>query len=116
MLIDWLKRLFGGSKLSGEMVFEPDLLMPLARKGKDQFGEKIANAIVTSGAEPGDIVEVDEKGIPRVVGRRPRIVGQEVEMSEYTIRDRLRKIYGEDVAFSLDVKNGSNVVVFRNQA
>jgi len=77
------------------------------------LADKIAEVIAACDAEPGDIVEVDEHGTARVVGRRPRIVGEKGAMTEYVIRERLRKIYGDDVAYSLDVTNGSNVVVFR---
>ncbi len=111
----WLKRLFDRSTPTGRLTLQPGVQLPTWRKGKSALADKVAAAITASGAEPGDIVEVDEQGAARVVGRLPRIAGVEGDHSEHAIRGRIRAIYGDDAAHLVDVSHGSNVVVFRNQ-
>lgn len=73
-------------------------------------------AIAASGAQPGDIVEVDLDGRARVVGRRLCLAGEEPNLSEHAIRASLQELYGDDVPNLADVKRGNNVVVFRNRS
>lgn len=94
-------------------MLSPDIHHPTWRKGKSTLEDKIAEVIAASGAEPGDIVEVDEYGTARVVGRSPRIAGEEGDKSEHAIRARIRKIYGNEAANIVDVTHSSNVIVFR---
>jgi hypothetical protein len=48
-----------------------------------------------------------------VVGRCPRVVGEQTDMPEQAILAALKRIYGDDVANLINVTAGANVVVFR---
>jgi hypothetical protein len=65
------------------------------------------------GVRPGDIVEVNELGAARVVGRRLHLASERPDASEEAIRDALARIYGDDAASLDNVTAGTNVVVFR---
>ena len=111
--MNWLKRLVSGSEPSGAIKLGYGVLEPVPRKGKSTFGDVIEKTLASIGARPGDVVEVDEHGAARVVGRRPRIAGKQTDMSEQAILAALKRIYGDDVASLVNVTAGANVVVFR---
>jgi hypothetical protein len=114
-MLGWMKRLFGNSIPNPRPVLHTGVEVPTWHKGKSPKADKIAEAITACGAEPGDVVEIDEHGAARVVGRRPRVVGQESDQSGGAIRARLREIYGADAPNLIDdVQDGSNVIVYRN--
>jgi hypothetical protein len=118
-LLNWLKRWViksdSGFEVRGTIRLGYDISEPATRPGKSPFGGVIEKAIAESGAEPGDLVEIDEHGAARVVGRRPRLAGEgeQGDTSEQGIRARLKAIYGDDAAYLADVTAGANVVVFR---
>lgn len=120
--LNWLnrrvKRRGNGFEVGGTITLGRAMPEPTTRYGKSPFGGLAEKAIAESGAEPGDIIEIDEHGAARVVGRPPRIAGEPNDMSEQGIRARLRAIYGDEAASLADVTAGANVVVSRkrNQA
>jgi hypothetical protein len=67
---------------------------PPPRRGISPAADIIAKAVAASGAEPGDIIEIDQHGAARVVGRRPRIVDEKGDSSERAVRARLTALYG----------------------
>lgn len=109
----WLKRLRGESGVTGALNLQPGIGTAPTRNGKSPLSDAVAKAIAASGAEPGDIVEVDDQGAARIVGRRLHLAGEECDISEQAIRSRLGEIYGDDASNLADVTTGSNVVVFR---
>jgi hypothetical protein len=113
-IAEWVKRLRGTSGVTGVLKLQPGVATPPARSGKSPFGDVVAKAVAACGAEPGNIVEVDEQGAVRVVGRRPHLAGEKGDISEQAIRARLGEIYGNDVPSVVDVTTGANVVIFRN--
>jgi hypothetical protein len=112
-ILNWLKRLVAASEPSDVIKLGFGVLEPVSRKGKSPFGDMIEKTLASIGARPGDVVEVDEHGTARVVGRRPRIAGEQTDMSEQAILAALKGIYGDDVASLVNVTAGANVVVFR---
>lgn len=112
-IAEWVKRLRRESAITGVLRLQPGAAPVPSRSGKPAFGDVVAKTIAACGAEPGDIVAVDEQGGARVVGRRPRLVGEKGDTSGQFIRARLGEIYGEDVSSEVDVTAGANVVVFR---
>lgn len=113
-MLNWIKQVFSKKPVAGVLIgpnFDP--FQP--RAGKSDLSKVIDQAIEASGAQAGDIVEIDGNGMARVVGRRPALAGQEHSPTEHAIRATLRELYGEDVPILADVKRGSNIVVFRNQ-
>ena len=112
-ILNWLKSLRSGPKPSGLIKLGYGVPAPAWRSGKTPFGGIVEKTLASVGALPGDVVEVDEHGTARVVGRRPRVAGKQPEMSEQAITAALRTIYGDDVASLVNVTAGANVVVFR---
>lgn len=113
-MLNWIKQLISTKPAAGILIgpkFDP--YQP--RAGKSEFSKVIESAIAASGARPGDIVEVDQHGMARVVGRRLCVAGEKQNLSEHAIRAKLMELYGEDVPILSDVKRGGNVVVFRKQ-
>ncbi|MBB5546658.1 hypothetical protein [Paraburkholderia fungorum] len=113
--LNWQKRLIRGREASGviKLGSSESAPAPTSRNWKSPFGGVIERAVAASAEEPGDIVEVDDHGAARVVGRRPRVAGAPSDISEQAIRARLRAIYGDEASRLGDVKAGANVVVFR---
>jgi hypothetical protein len=111
--IELAKATFAASEPSDVIKLGFGVLEPVSRKGKSPFGDMIEKTLASIGARPGDVVEVDEHGTARVVGRRPRIAGEQTDMSEQAILAALKRIYGDDVASVVNVTAGANVVVFR---
>lgn len=115
-MFSWLRKILGSPARAGAaaLPLQTRLHEPMSRKGKSDLADKVVQAIGLSGAVPGDIVEVDDQGAARVVGRRPRLVGQPADDSEEGMRARLMRIYGSEASAMLDdVTSGSNVIVFR---
>ncbi|MEM5460728.1 hypothetical protein VSR69_38800 [Paraburkholderia phytofirmans] len=111
--LEWAKQLIGGSEPSGVFKLGHGVAEPTTRMGKSDFSNAIIKTLASVGARPGDIVEVNELGAARVVGRRPHLTSELPDASEEAIRDALRRIYGDDAAGLENVTAGTNVVVFR---
>lgn len=68
-ILTWAKRLVGGSEQSGVFKLGYGVAEPASRKGRSPFDDAIVRTLASVGARPGDIVEVNELGAARVVGR-----------------------------------------------
>ncbi|MBW5285285.1 hypothetical protein [Burkholderia gladioli] len=68
------------------------------RMVKSPFSDAIVKTLASIGACPGDIVEVNEFGAARVVGRRPHLASERPDASEQAILEALTRIYGDDAA------------------
>ncbi|WP_225031031.1 hypothetical protein [Paraburkholderia sp. XV] len=115
-VLKWAKGIVGGSEPSGVFKLGYGVAEPTTRMGKSAFSDAIVNTLASIGARPGDIVEVNELGAARVVGRRPHLANEQPDASEQALRAALRKIYGEDAASLDNVTAGANIVVFRKSA
>lgn len=112
-ILKWVKRLVGGAEPRG--VFNLSYGFPKAssRNGRSPLSDSILRTLASVGARPGDIVEVNEFGVARVVGGRPYLANEQPDVSEQAIRAALNRIYGDDAASLANVTAVSNVVVFR---
>ncbi|MGP8431927.1 hypothetical protein ACT2FY_00400 [Paraburkholderia fungorum] len=112
-VLKWAKGLVSGAELSGVLKLGYRVAEPTTGVGKSAFSDVIVKTLASIGALPGDIVEVNEFGAARVVGRRPHLANEQPDASEPAIRAALTKIYGEDAGRLDNVTAGANVVVFR---
>ncbi|MGC4418492.1 MULTISPECIES: hypothetical protein [Cupriavidus] len=112
-ILKWARRLVGGSEPRGGIKLVYGVPETASRNGRSPFSDAILKTLASVGARPGDIVEVNEFGAARVVGRRPHLANEQPDVSEEAIRVALRGIYGDDAASLANVMAGSNVVVFR---
>jgi hypothetical protein len=63
-MFGWMTRSFGRSAQVAPVAVDLTLQQPTWRKGKSILADRIAEAVTASGAEPGDIVEVDAQVAP----------------------------------------------------
>ncbi|MBW5285083.1 hypothetical protein [Burkholderia gladioli] len=114
-MFKWAKDLVGKPEPSGVFKLGHGVAAPTTGMGKSPFSDAIVKTLASIGACSGDIVEVNEFGAARVVGRRPQLAGGRPDASERAIREALRRIYGNDAAGldNVTVTAGANVVVFR---
>ncbi|CAB3973542.1 hypothetical protein BCO37747_08157 [Burkholderia contaminans] len=112
-ILKWVKRFGRGPEPSGVFKLGHGIATPATGMGRSPFSDAIVRALASVGALPGDIVEVNEFGMARVVGRRPHLANEQPDMSEQAIRAALERIYGVDAAILANVTAGSNIVVFR---
>ncbi|GAB6852701.1 hypothetical protein [Paraburkholderia kururiensis] len=112
-MFKWAKALVGRPEPSGVFKLGHGVAAPTTRMGKSPLSDVIAKTLASIGARPGDIVEVNEFGAARVVGRRPHLAGERPDASEQAIREALTRIYGDDAVGLDNVTAGANVVVFR---
>jgi len=94
------KGLVSGAEHTGAFKLGYGVAEPTTRMGKSALDDAIVKTLASIGARPGDIVEVNEIGAARVVGRRPHLANAQPDASEQAIRAALRRIYGEDAATS----------------
>ncbi|UKD18072.1 hypothetical protein L3V59_42105 (plasmid) [Burkholderia aenigmatica] len=113
LIMKWVKRLVRRSEPTSIFELGSGMAVPVSRNGRHPFDDAIIRALAFVGARPGDIVEINELGLARVVGRRPHLPGEQPDQSEQAIRAALSRIYGDDAASLAGVTAGSNVVVFR---
>ncbi|WP_321908241.1 hypothetical protein [Burkholderia cepacia] len=112
-ILKWVKRFGRGPEPSGVFEFGHGIATPATRMGRSPFSDAIIRTLASVAALPGDIVEVNEFGMARVVGRRPHLANEQPDLSETAIRAALGRIYGVDAPIIANVTAGSNVVVSR---
>ncbi|WP_321944032.1 hypothetical protein [Paraburkholderia tropica] len=116
MLGSIFKRFFSKPELNGGIRVGYGVEEPMPRMGKSPFSDAIVKTLASIGARSGDIVEVNEHGSARVVGRRLHLASETPDASEQGIREALRRIYGDEAANLDNVMVGGNIVVFRKAA
>lgn len=112
-MFKWAKAHIGSPEPSGVFKLGHGVAEPTTRMGKSPFSDAIVKTLASIGARPGDIVEVNEFGAARVVGRRPQLAGEQPDASEQAIREALTRVYGDEAASLDNVTAGANIVVFR---
>ncbi|MBJ9711213.1 hypothetical protein [Burkholderia gladioli] len=112
-MFKWAKDLGGKPEPSGVFKLGHGVATPTTGMGKSPFSDAIVKTLASIGACPGDIVEVNDFGAARVVGRSPHLASERPDASEQAIREALTRIYGDDAAGLDNVTAGANVVVFR---
>ncbi|PRG14962.1 hypothetical protein C6Q17_07470 [Burkholderia contaminans] len=90
-ILKWVKRFGRGPEPSGVFKLGHGIATPATGMGRSPFSDAIVRALASVGALPGDIVEVNEFGMARVVGRRPHLANEQPDMSEQAIRAALER-------------------------
>ncbi|WP_334026268.1 hypothetical protein [Burkholderia gladioli] len=87
-MFKWAKDLVGKPEPSGVFKLGHGVAAPTTGMGKSPFSDAIVKTLASIGACSGDIVEVNEFGAARVVGRRPQLASGRPDASEQAIRER----------------------------